>query len=419
MNVKELRAQHPVFTYENFSYCFRGADFVMSFVFRIAPDLQFTPQVTIKNVEKGKEKALSKEMLDNLVFHAGLAEIPSYWKAVVSPTIEIAAGILARPQIAFWQDLLWNGLSEFCYQNKIDIPKSEFVKIISLGEQKFGAEYFPAEDRVLIPLGGGKDSIVTMEALKKEGAEVGVFVLNPQKFHKKIIAISGVERAMFAEREIDKKLLALNRAGYLNGHTPFSAYIACISMLVAALFGYRRIAVSNEKSADEPNVAWKGRAINHQYSKSSDFEKKFQKYAASYLVKGIEYGSFLRKFYEIDIAKMFAGYPQYFSAFLSCNRGLKEGRWCGECPKCLFAYLILYPHLGSKTLQSIFKKDMFADSALIPLAKSFLGIDQPKPFECVGTKAEIKKAFRLAIKKALREYKTLPPVMGAVRKYIV
>ena len=418
MTAEELRKKHPVFTYESFSYRFAGNNFVMSFVFRVKPDIQFTPRVVIKNAGKGRVETIPLEILDNLVFHIGLAEIPSYWKAALSPTIEIAAGVLAKPQIVFWQDLLWNGLSEFCYQNKIGIPKSAFVKIASLGERKFEAERLPVKERVLVPLGGGKDSIVTLEMLKGEREDLGIFVLNPQRFHKKVIKISGITRAIFAEREIHKKLLALNRAGYLNGHTPFSAYLAFISTLIAVFFGYSRIAVSNEKSADEPNLVWNGRKINHQYSKSSDFEKKFQAYAASYLVKNIEYKSFLRKFYEIDIAKMFAEYPQYFGAFLSCNRGLKEGRWCGKCPKCLFAYLILYPYLDIRARKKIFKKDLFRDHALIPLAKSFLGVGGPKPFECVGTKAEVKKAFRLATKKALKEKSALPPVLAYVRKYI-
>jgi len=152
-----------------------------------------------------------------------------------------------------------------------------------------------------------------------------------------------------------------------------------------------------------------GRVINHQWAKSSEFEKMFKDYCKKYLAKDINYFSFLRKYTELEISKMLTKYPKYFSSFSSCNAsmriGAKQIRWCGNCPKCLFVYMTLYPFLGKKQLLKIFKKDLFKNKKLLPTMKALIGeefggIPRPKPFECVGTYKESKMALKLSLKKA-------------------
>ena len=425
MTFKELRKKYPVFVYERFFYALRAGNLEMAFVFKAAPGLEFRPLVTVEGIDPERFHKILPALLEQFVFHIGLAEMPSYWKAVCSPKIIVEAGYLNKAQIAFWEHLFWEGLSEFAYVNKINGPRKTFVSIESRAPAaKQKARAAPVEkNNVLVPIGGGKDSIVTLELLKKARKNLGLFVLNAKHPHREVIRVSGVKRRVFAFRAIDSLLLELNKKGFLNGHTPFSSYLAFLSVFVAALFGYGRVYVSNEKSADEENIRWKGRKINHQYSKSSDFEKRFQKYAKEYLVTNVRYESYLRKFLEIDIAKMFSAMPQYFSVFRSCNAGFVIGAagkgWCGRCAKCFFAYLMLYPYIKEGALEKIFGKDMFADRALIPLGKRFLGRGGPKPFECVGTKKEVKTAFRLAVTKMRKEQKKVLPVLRAVQKYIV
>ena len=250
--------------------------------------------------------------------------------------------------------------------------------------------------KFLVPLGGGKDSIVTLELLKKEKKHIGVMVLNPRPVHKEIIKIAGIKEKVFIQREIDPKLLELNRRGFLNGHVPFTAYLSFLGVLVSNIFGYSHIAFSNEKSAEEENLIWRGRKINHQYSKSFDFEKKFRKYLVNYLSKGVSYQSRLRKLTELEIAEIFSRYPEYFAVFRSCNSGFKLGSkkqaWCGKCAKCLFSFLIFYPYLPEKELLKIFGENFLEKPELQPILKNFLsGL---KPFDCVGTRSEIKKALK-------------------------
>ncbi len=413
--LSSLRKRHPLFTYKNYSWRFIKRDLHISFHFRVPPNIEFRPKVVIKNVSKKSLREIGKGVLSNFIFHLGMMEIPSYWKATCSPQIIVEAGNLNATQIAWWKNLFMQGLGEFFYQNKIDFTKPNFLRIISSTERvsrrsevrvgrgfggRSGGEH---SLRVLVPVGGGKDSSVTLELLKKSYMKQRPFLLNPRKPQLALIAKAKVKAPIVALRTIDPRLLELNRKGYLNGHTPFSAYLAFLSVFVAVLFDYKYIALSNERSSNEGNVKYKGKVINHQYSKSFEFEKKFREYTKKYLAKDMEYFSFLRSLYELQIAKIFAGYSKYFGVFLSCNeaRKTKSGKqkptekWCGKCAKCLFVYVILSPFVKQKTLEKIFRKNLLKDRSLAPLMEQLSGKRGFKPFECVGTPQEVAAAISL------------------------
>jgi len=437
--VEILRKKYPRFVYENFDWEISRKDLKISFCFGIEPNIEFHPKVIIKNINKNQIKRVGvnpPRVVDNLVFNLGLIELLSYWKATCSQEIVIEAGQLNQEQIKWWKDLIDRGMSQFFYENKIDFRKPNFIKFKSADKlcdrskcQQF--ENF-SKEKVLVPVGGGKDSIVTLELLKngmrKALAQplasrnsnvpmpIACFSLNPTEAAKKIMKmastgspqVAGCKHPIIVERKIDKKLLELNRKGFLNGHTPFSAYLAFLSVLCAVLFNYKSIAFSNERSSNEGNLKYLGRIINHQYSKSFDFEKKFRDYSKRYLAKNVEYFSFLRPLYEIQIAKLLSKYPQYFSAFLSCNEAYKTysgkrkptRKWCGKCPKCLFVFAILYPFIDEKKLEEIFGKNLFENRNLLPLMLELIGERKFKPFECVGTKKESLIAFYLGWKKS-------------------
>jgi len=73
-------------------------------------------------------------------------------------------------------------------------------------------------------------------------------------------------------------------------------------------------------------------------------------------------------------------------------------RWCGECAKCLFVYLTLCPYLKKKQLLKIFGEDLLRKKKLQPILKNLIGQGRAKPFECVGTYTEAKKALKLCLK---------------------
>jgi len=409
--IKKLREKYSRFIYESYSYKINKKSLAISFNFLIEPGIRFNPEIKIKETNKKRLEEIENNQLDNLVFHLGLIEMLSYWKATCSPVIEVKAGKLNKDQIKWWIDLIYNGMGQFFYENRIDWREKDFLKIKSekLDIEKDLHKYSnKLKNRFIIPIGGGKDSIVTLEMLKNTKKDIKCFSLNPTNVAKKVMKIGECKKPLTVERKIDEKLFQLNNKGFLNGHTPFSAYIAFLTVLLSVLFDYKYIAVSNEESSNEGNVEYLGREINHQYSKSYRFEKRFRKYSKRYLVDKVEYFSFLRPLNEIQIVKLFSKYPDYFSSFVSCNDAFKTqsgkkkktGRWCNKCPKCLFVYACLYPFLNDNQLEEIFGKELFKDKKLIPLMEQLLGEKEFKPFECVGTTEDSLVAFYLSWEKA-------------------
>lgn len=399
MYFNELRNKHPRFIFERFEVKEIGEDLRISFKFLIEPDIEFNPQLTFPKVKWNPK-------FSNLVLNLGLVEMISYWKATCSPQILIKAGKLNQQQVIFWKDLIIKGLGEFFYVNNIDFTKPDLVSIKSEG-QNFSIFKGKLKDRNLVLVGGGKDSAVTLEKLKDSVP----LLLNPTEAAKNIVEIWGKNIPIIIKRIIDPKLLDLNEKGYLNGHTPFSAYLAFLSTLAAHLYDFKNIVVSNEASSNEGNVESRGQIINHQYSKSLEFEEKFRQYSQKFLSTNSNYYSYLRSFNELEIARQFATLEKYHQVFRSCNMGSKLGGiWCNSCSKCLFSYLILYPFLGERLIK-IYGKDLLNDESLSTIMEELLQLPGKfKPFDCVGTKEEIEYAMLLGIfkgkpKKLLDNYK--------------
>lgn len=407
-----LRKKYPKFLYKSFRIKQIKKSLKIIFDFQIEPKIFLQSEIIINGVKKNKLKRVGERVLNNLVFHLGLIEMLNYWKLTSSPEIEIEAGALNREQIGFLKKIILKGMGQYFYQNQIDFTQKNFLKIKAKSERTeiVGKLAEASFRKCLIPIGGGKDSIVTLEILRKKGYQLGSFVLNPKEPQLKIIKIANLKENIFVERKLDPKLFKLNNIGFLNGHVPFSAFLAFLSLILAYLFGYQRIAFSWEKSASEPNVKYRGRWINHQWSKSLEFEKMFRNYTKKYLLKNVEIFSPLRKFSELKIAKIFSKLEKYHLAFLSCNNaykiGAKKMKWCQKCPKCLFTFLILYPFLEEKKLIKIFGKDLFKEKKLLPIMEQLLGRKGFKPFECVGTKKEVLLALSLAKKKAKKKNQT-------------
>ena len=401
----KLRKKYPKFIYQDYAWEVKGKSIHISFNFKIEPDIYFNPKIKIEGIGDFKIK---EEILNNLVFNLGLIEMLSYWKATCSPIIKIEAGKLNKAQIKWWKELIIDGMGQFFFENKINWKKDSFLKIETNQDKKlFKASSQKLKNKILIPIGGGKDSIVTLEILKNQ-KDISCFTLNPNKITKKVIKIGGCKNIITTERKMDPKLLELNRKGFLNSHTPFSAYLAFLNVLIATISDKKYIILSNERSSNEGNFDYLGREINHQYSKSFDFEKKFRNYSKKYLVEDVEYFSFLRPLYEIQITKLFSKYKKHFSNFLSCNEAhktksctiKKTEKWCCECPKCLFVFICLYPFIEEKEIIKIFGKNLLKEKSSLPLIKELMGIGSHfKPFECVGTREESLIATYLCWKK--------------------
>ncbi len=402
-----LRGKYPKFTYEKFDYKIKKNSLSITFNFKIS-HIQFKPSVNIEGINVSSFKNIERTVLENFIFNLGLVEMISYWKATCSPLIKITAGSLDQQQKNWWKNLLIKGLGEFFYQNRINFKQEKFIKIESKGSDNLLKDMSEHQAQYLVLNGGGRDSAVTLEILQELKKVGTILMLNPTLSSQELASLSPIGNNITVTREIDHRLLELNSKGYLNGHTPFSAYLAFLSLLCALILDHNFIIISNERSANEENIEFLGEKINHQYSKSFEFEKEFREYVSANLSENIKYLSLLRPLYEFQISKIFSNYPKYFGAFKSCNRAQKDNAWCGKCPKCLSTYITLYPFINSELLIKIFQKDLYNSKELADLLLHITGVKQPKSFECVGTYEELQEGLILSIKKFERNNQPLP-----------
>lgn len=412
--VKELRKKYPEFIYENYTIEEDETTIYLKFHFCIPNLSTFQPCMKIMKKDYLKEQIKGNPIVENLVFHIGLIELISYWKCTFSPNVIVKCGQLDQTQKEWLKKLYYSGVGELMYTNGIKINYEEFMHIESTGKNilqvlpnNMKSEKFSG---FLIPIGGGKDSVVTLENLPVNRERDYCLILNPKPVTLSCAQTAGFKRDHVVEiiRNIDKNLLELNQQGYINGHTPFSALLSFVSYLIAYLTHKKMITLSNESSANESNV--KGEKINHQYSKTYEYENDFDQYSKQYLKIPIQYFSFLRPLNELQIAKLFSRYEQYHSIFKSCNVGSKNEtwNWCGNCPKCLFVFSILSPFLYREKLVKIFGKDLFEDETLTKTFIELNGYGEIKPFECVGTFEEMRYAVCKTIQMLEDKKENLP-----------
>lgn len=407
----EYREKYKEFYYNNYFIREDTEAIYIDYEFEIPNLTTFRP--TIKILKKALNfKSINNKCVNNLVFHIGLIELISYWKSTCSPKIIIKCGYLNQDQIEWWKKIYFYGLGELFYTNNIKTNISDFVEIECIGKKE-DFEYEKNDELFngyIVPIGGGKDSIVTLETLKVDKNSDYSLIINPKPVTLECAQIAGFENKNIIEiyRNIDKNLIDLNKKGFINGHTPFSAMLAFLSYFVAYMLSKKYIALSNESSANESNVV--GEKINHQYSKSFEFECDFENYSNKYLKTPVKYFSFLRPLNELQIAIIFSKHEKYHKVFKSCNVGSKEKKWqwCCNCAKCLFAYIILSPYLYKEKLINIFGTDLFEKNELLKTFIELTGNGDNKPFDCVGTFEEVNFAISKTINNIEKQNGKLP-----------
>jgi len=372
------------------SYAYDPARALLSLRYRFAGGPRFEEQLIFgfpsRTLSGDADAALDR--IFRLIF---LFSGVSYYKTFVPPRLVCEAFPLDRQTVEFLQNFYEKGLAEFAWKNRISLQghcKFDFDPIaprvpIALGLPR----------RTCVPVGGGKDSVVTIECLKAAGEDLVLFSLGDAQPIAACIAVAGLP-FIRVTRRLDPGLLKLNDGGALNGHVPITGILSAIVLACAVLSGFDAIAMSNEHSASAPNLTVDGVAINHQFSKSLGFERYFADYIANHISPDIAYFSLLRQLSEIEIARRFSCHPQYFRCFRSCNTAFRQspaerGRhWCCDCPKCRFVFLALAPFVAKSELISIFGRNMLDQEAQCDGFAALCGLREHKPFECVGEIAE-------------------------------
>ncbi len=323
----------------------------------------------------------------------------SYYKAAVPPHMEID-GPLPSPETArFLGRLYTQGLGEFAWHNRLP----EIGRGIAFPSAQAPVP-IPAPAglaaRSLVPIGGGKDSVVSLAALRRAGEDLVAFSVGQKPSADAAARIEGV-RMVHVERFISPELFALNAAGAYNGHVPITAIVSCLAVIGALLEGCDAVVMSNERSASSGNFAWAafGETINHQYSKGWEAERGLADAVRREVAPDLAYFSLLRPYSELAISRAFAGLPEHHATFMSCNTGFRIHEpsvpgWCLDCPKCRFVFLALAPFMERADLVAAMGGDLLDDRAQIEGYRAILGIDAEKPFECVGETDEARAALR-------------------------
>jgi UDP-N-acetyl-alpha-D-muramoyl-L-alanyl-L-glutamate epimerase len=357
---------------------------VVHFTYRLG-DLVFAERLILPDTGLDSNVPASgtfKALLDLTAVVLGV----SYYKLRAPFDIDISALALPEGIEDFIIDLYENGLGEFFARN--DLKRYGKLKLIS-GTPTPVAGWLQFRDRALVLIGGGKDSLVSVDLLTRADLPVTLFAVNA-----KGPIVSSAERSALplveVRRILDPEMVRLGRdPGYYNGHVPSTAINSMIASLIAVLFGYNLIVLSNERSASEGNMEFDGREANHQYSKSLAFEKSIRDVLAKLTGGGLGYFSLLRPYSEARIGALFARTERFDDVFSSCNENFKLGAngqtmWCCNCPKCHFVALIMAPFMTPKRLSDIQGKNVLDMAANIPAFRELTGLSGHKPWECVG-----------------------------------
>lgn len=385
-----------------FRFVRRGyADGVASLVYAFDDGPELVERVTFPDAPAlaPPRAAAFEAALDLLHLVAGV----SYYKAGVPGAIRVETSEPDAPTAAFLDALYLHGLGEFAYHNRLDLRGR--IRFPSAGAAREAAPALGLPRRVLVPIGGGKDSLVSVEILKRAGEDATAVWVG----HSPLIAACAGRTGMpmlNVRRELSPVLFEYNRLGAYNGHIPVTAINSAILAAAAVLYGYGEIAFSNERSASSATLEYAGQPVNHQWSKGWAFERLFRERLAARVAADLDYYSLLRPLSELGVAERFARTSRYDDVFSSCNRNFRilgpkpADRWCGQCPKCHFVFLALAPFMPKPRLLGIFGRNLLDDPALAPAFDALMEYRDHKPFECVGEGIESRAAMAALARRA-------------------
>jgi hypothetical protein len=368
----------------------------------------FTETITFEtptaSAVDGDESGLQRALL-----HLHIAAGTSYYKAAAPNQIILDAD-LSPTELAFHQRLYDEGLREFAVTNGLPVPLPQVLRPRAL-IQPDGPTRFARPGGLLSPIGGGKDSIVLIEALAPLAPRL--FAVDPHPLVVDLARQTGLDLVV-VRRRLSPELARLNGAGALNGHVPITAILSLIAVVGSFLYGYDTIVMAVERSASEETTVVDGIPVNHQYSKSLDFERGLAQLVTRAIDPAIVYGSALRPYSELAIARAFARLTRYHSTFCSCNTVFRRSGpagdgWCGNCPKCRFVALVLAPFLDRPAVTAIIGRDLFDDPRQVSGFAALMS-DDDKPFECVGERRESAAALRVL--SSLPAWKDAPVVVA-------
>ena len=398
--LRRLREEYPVFRIEDASADLSPQGVTLRFSFAAGP-LRFRPSVQLTGLNPEEAARLTAPAARRVVRALAIVEAFSYWKALCSPVVEVMLPAPDAGELDWWRAFWPGAMGEFFYRNQIDYTAADFLVIRgpAAAPERLAGAADGADGAPLVLFSGGKDSLALarIAAAARGAAPVDFFLYNPgARLRGMTEPLAAGGRVLEARRAILPELLRLNAAGHPNGHTPFSAYLAFAAMLTGYLRGSGPVVAGNSRSDDEPNVpSYLGRPVNHQWTKSYEFETAIGAYRDRWLPGTPGYSSPLRPLYELQIIASLSGDVDAYLRTASCNRA-PAGAWCRSCAKCAWVFLATAALFGHDLAIRKIGADMFADPALAAVYQEMAGLTGTKPFECTGTEDEVRAAIRAA-----------------------
>ena len=374
---------------------FDAATGVASLVYAFDDGPEMTEQVTVPGAPftlEGVRAAAVQQALRLLHLIAGV----SYYKAAVPGEIRIDSYAIDDATASLLENIYVSGLGEFAYRNGLDLHGRVVFPRSASAAAPAGAAGL--RQHALVAIGGGKDSLVSIEALRSAAVEQTVTWIGNSQLIAACAARTELPTLNLG-RAIAPELFELNRQGAWNGHIPVTAVNSAILVLAALLQGVDQVVFSNERSASYGSMIPGTGEVNHQWSKGWAFEQAFGEYVQSRIATDLHYYSLLRPLSELAVARQFAKVDRYDAFFSSCNRNFHilgerpVNRWCGVCPKCHFVFLALAPFMPKLRLVGIFGRNLLDDESQAPGFDALLEFQDHKPFECVGEGQESRAAM--------------------------
>lgn len=357
---------------------------------------------TVNRTWGDPERVVLGRLLDHLCLVASL----SYYKLAAPPKVVVEHGRWSDADLAYHRGLLSNGLGEFCWENKLPLLDPEWTMPENgSGDGETGIPVpLDLRNGPLVPVGGGKDSCVSIEAMRSAGFAPTLVTVRRFPVIQDVIDAAALPDVAVS-RVLDPSLGTLVERGALNGHVPVTAIVTWASLVAALVGGHDAVVLSNERSASAGNVVYRGVEINHQWSKSAEAETLLSA-ALARITPSLRAFSLLRAMSELSIARRFAttGH-RYFSTFSSCNGAFRidparrVDRWDGTCAKCQFVFLALATVLNRSEVELIWGVDVFSVSPFAGF-EALLGLTDWKPFECVGESSECRVALAILSKRS-------------------
>lgn len=385
-------------TFHFTGYSFDEASATARLGYRFDDGPELVEMIRFEGAE-GRLDGSRREALDRALRELHLAAGVSYYKAGIPRKVLYAGNGVPVAASRFFEHFYRKGLGEFAWRNGLHLGDRPCFQ--ENEKTLWARSDIRLPRRSAVPIGGGKDSIVALEFMRRSGDELLLVSVGSSPLIDDVADRAGLPHFRI-RRELAPELKTLNETGAWNGHVPITGIIGFILVCGAVLYGYDTVVMANERSASDGNLTTPdGTVINHQFSKSLEFERAFSEYISRNVLEDFRYFSLLRPLSELEIARHFSFHERYFDVFSSCNRNFGQSgargseRWCRECPKCRFVFLMLAPFIPKPQLVEIFGANVLDDEAQIKGFDALLGRSDHKPFECVGEPDECEAAFSM------------------------